>query len=157
MWQWVDYGSTTSTTSGVPMTPNLTFFPKDQTWEWAFKVSGSYLLPGDVLAAAFFASNSGQAYARSARFTTGLKQLTQVILLMEPTGSQRLPSINLMSARAEKRVKIGRTTATFQFDVFNLLNSNVPTQIVARSGSTYGNPLTILSPRIARLGVTFTY
>ena len=75
---------------------------------------------------------------------------------MEPTGSQRLPSINLLNLRAEKRVKLRKTEAAFQLDLFNATNSNVTSSVIARSGSTYGNILSILPPRIARVGVTFS-
>ena len=158
MWQTRDFADSVTTTSGVPVNPNVeAFFPKNQTTDYTFKVSGSYLMPWDILAAATYTQSSGTRYARTARFTTGLQGQTQVTLPMEETGSQKLDDLSLLSLRAEKRVKLGSGQASFQFDLFNALNSNVATQVVGRSGATYGRILSILPPRIGRVGVTFSF
>ncbi len=144
--------------NNVPQDPNAAnFFPKNQTWEWAYKVSGSYLLPYNVQLAGSFTHQSGLAYARDVRFTQGLAQQSQVILLMEPVGSQRRPHQNLLTLRFEKRQKLGFGEASFQLDLFNVLNTNAATDISARSGLTYGQVLSIVPPRIARFGVTYLF
>ncbi len=117
------------------MDPNVAnFFPKDETWEWAFKGSGSYLFPGNILAAAFFSRNSGTAVRANRTVHDRPDAAESLTLLMEPTGSQRLPSINLLNLRAEKRVKLRKTEAAFQLDLFNATNSNVTSSVIARSG-----------------------
>ena len=143
--------------SGVPQDPNAAgFFPKSVYWEWAFKLSGSYMLPYQVQAAAMFTHQSGDPLARTARFT-GLKQLSSVTLLMEPMGSQRLPHQNLLNLRFEKKQKLGRAgEASFQFDLFNVLNTNAATAITMQSGPTYNRITGIIPPRIVRLGVTYS-
>ena len=145
--------------SGIPQNPNdASFYPKDQYWEWAFKLSGSYLLPYDVNVAAMFTSQSGEPLARDVRFTTGLRQLSNLVLRMEPLGARRLPAQHLLNFRLEKRQRLARYgQASFQFDLFNMLNTNAATALTTRSGSSFGRITAIVPPRIARLGLTYQF
>lgn len=145
--------------NGIPQNPNeASFYPKDQYWEWAFKLSGSYLLPRDVNVAAMFTSQSGEPLARDVRYTTGLRQQSNLILRMEPLGARRLPAQHLLNFRLEKKQRIrGRSTASIQFDLFNMWNTNAATAMTTRSGATFGLITAIVPPRIARLGVTYQF
>ena len=122
--------------NGIPQDPNAqNFFPKSVYWEWAFKLSGSYLFPYNIQFAAMFTHQSGEPWARDVRFTTGLRNLGSLTVLMEPIGSQRLPNQNLLNFRLEKRQKVGEYgQASFQFDLFNVTNTNAATAITSRSG-----------------------
>ena len=103
-------------------------------------------------------SQSGPVWGRTARFTTGLKQQSQVILAVEDPAANRLPEQNLLNLRIEKRQKLSRFgTASFQFDLFNITNTNVPLGVTTREGATFGVPTSIVAPRVARLGVTFSF
>ncbi len=62
---------------------------------------------------------------------------------------------NLLSLEKVQRLKFGEFS--FQFDLFNALNTNAATNISARSGPTYGRITAIVPPRIARLGVTYSF
>jgi hypothetical protein len=42
-------------------------------------------------------------------------------------------------------------------DLFNTLNTNVPTGESVQSGPSYGTISTIVNPRIGRLGVTYAF
>jgi hypothetical protein len=42
-------------------------------------------------------------------------------------------------------------------DVFNVLNQNARTIINTNAGPLFGNPIAILSPMVARLGVRFAF
>lgn len=144
--------------NGIPQDPNAAnFYPKSKYWEWGFKLSGSYLLPYDVQLAAMFTSQSGAVWARDARFTAGLPNLTSLILLMEDPAANRLPTQNLLNLRLEKRQKTRFGTFAFQFDLFNLTNTNVELGVTTRSGSTFGNITGIVPPRIARFGITYSF
>jgi hypothetical protein len=143
---------------GVPQDPDAAnFYPKDQTWQRVFKVSGSYLLPYDIQLASSFSALSGQPFARTAVFSKGLSQLGSIVLNMEPIGTESYPAQNLLAFRVEKRQKLPIGVATFQFDVFNALNTNAATSETTQSGPNFGKILAIVPPRIARLGVTFTF
>jgi hypothetical protein len=145
--------------NGVPQNPNTAnFYPKDQYWEWAYKLSGSVALPWDVQAAAMFTSQSGTPLAREVRFTTGLTQIGALTLRMEPLGAQRLPTQNLLNLRAEKKQRLGKWgSVSLQIDLFNALNTNAATAMTMRSGTTYGRITAIIPPRIARVGVTYSF
>jgi Carboxypeptidase regulatory-like domain len=145
-------------TSGIPQDPNAaTFYPKSKYWEWGFKLSGSYELPYQVQLAAMFTSQSGSTWARDARFTTGLPNLTALVLVMEDPAARRLPTVNLLNLRLEKRQKTKIGTVGLQFDLFNIANTNVELGVTARSGPTFNNVTSIVPPRIARIGVTFSF
>ena len=144
--------------SGIPQDPNAAgFFPKSQYWEWGFKLSGSYELPYRIQAAAMFTSQSGSVWAREARFTAGLARLAEVILLMEDPAANRLPTQNILNIRFEKRQKIGPGTASFQFDLFNVTNTNVELGVTARSGASFNQITSIVPPRVAKLGVSYSF
>lgn len=144
--------------NGVPQDPSAAnFFPKSTYWQWSYKLSGSFQLPYDIQAAAMFTSQSGSVWAREARFTTGLTRLADVVLLMEDPAARRLPAQNILNLRFEKRQKLGFGTASLQFDLFNVTNTNVELGVTARSGANFGRITEIVPPRIARLGVTFKF
>jgi hypothetical protein len=144
--------------SGIPQTPNDSFFPKDQTWERTFRVAGSYQAPLGVVASAMYEYQSGTATARTALLRTGLTQLASLTLRMEPIGSERLPATNLLSLRAEKRFQLGnRRRLSLQFDVYNALNANSATATSFASGPTYGTISAILPPRVARVGASYSF
>ena len=144
--------------NGIPQDPNAAnYYPKSQYWEWGFKLSGSYELPYRIQAAAVFTSQSGSVWAREARFTTGLARLSEVVLLMEDPAARRLPMQNLLNLRFEKRLRLGPGSAAFQLDIFNVTNANVELGATARSGSTFNQVTGIVPPRVARLGVTYSF
>ncbi len=142
-------------TTGIPESPNQDYFPKAEYWEWSFKLAGSYDLPWAMQLAGTFTSQSGSVWGRDARFTP--PRLASVIIFMEDRAANRLPTQNLLNLRWEKRQKIGPGTAAFQVDVFNVTNTNVETGVTTRSGATFGRITGIIPPRIARLGVTYTF
>ncbi len=143
---------------GVPLDPNAeNFFPRDKTWEWKLAISGGYLLPYDVQLAGSFIQQSGGAWAREARFTAGLEQLSSLVLRMEPYGTRRREAVNLVTFRVEKRFQLGPGQAGFHFDVFNTLNTNAETGINDRSGSSFGGITAIVPPRVIRLGVKYDF
>ncbi len=154
--EWPD-GDTTSRT-GVPQDPNAAnSFPKTTYWDWGFKLSGSYELPYRIQAAAMFTSQSGSHWGRTARFTTGLARLSEVILYMEDRSARQLPAQNIMNLRLEKKQKVGFGTAAFQLDLFNVTNTNVVLSVTDRSGASFNKIGSIVAPTVARLGVTFTF
>lgn len=148
----------TDALAGPPVTPNEElFFPKINYWEWSYKLAGSYDLPYDMQVAATFNSQSGDVWGREARFTSGLVRSSQLIVYVEDPAANRLPTQNLLNFRFEKRQKLWRGRAAFQFDLFNVTNTNVETGVVIRSGSTFGNVTGIIPPRVVRLGVSYSF
>lgn len=144
--------------TGIPQTPNDTFFPKDQTWDRTFRAAGSYQAPWGILGSMIYEYQSGTASARDVLFRTGLVQLSTVTLRMEPLGAERLPSTKLVSLRAEKRFQMRNSRRLgVQFDLYNALNANDATAMSFRSGPTFDQITAILPPRVARVGLTYTF
>ncbi len=141
---------------GIPLTPNDTF-AKSTYWEHNFKLSGSYRFPWDIQLSGYFESLSGAPQARDVRFTSGLKQLSQVILLMEPLGSQRLPALNRLNFRLQKKQRLFKGQLALGVDIFNALNTNAATSISRQSGPTYGQISAIVPARNARLVASYKF
>jgi outer membrane receptor protein involved in Fe transport len=143
--------------AGVPQTPNEEFYPKNETWETTFRVSGSYEAMWGIQTSALYEYQSGTPLARDAQFR-GLPQLSTVTLRMEALGAQDLPAVKLLNLRAAKRMRFMSSQAvTLQFDLYNALNTNDETARSVRSGPTYGRITAIVPPRVARLGVTYSF
>jgi hypothetical protein len=69
-------------------------------------------------------------------------------------GKYRLPAVHSLDTRVEKTFRIQRTQLTFDFDVFNVLNSGtVLGRIYDVSSSRFNEVAEIMNPRIARFGV----
>jgi hypothetical protein len=143
--------------NGVPQTPNEDQFPKNQTWEQTFKVMGTYKTFWDIYAGARYEHLSGAPLARDALFRTGLRQLSTVVVRMEPLGARRLPALNLLSLRAAKQFELRGNRLELQFDVHNALNANTARAMTVRSGPNFGRITSILPPRIARVGMSYKF
>jgi hypothetical protein len=93
---------------------------------------------------------SGQPFGRT--FTAKLSYGT-VRILAEPIGTRRMDNVTIVDLRIEKAIHPSgiRRLAGF-VDVFNLLNAN-PEQTTSWSSGTFLRPLSIVPPRIAKVGI----
>ncbi len=127
--------------------------------------SGMYRLPGDVQLAMFIQAKSGLKGQRTHIFRsadpdggTPLRQLATVTLRLEPFGAQRGAMITSTNLRVSKLFALGGARRfSLDVDLFNLLNSSVPTNIAWQSGPSFGAINEVLSPRIIRLGGKFSF
>jgi len=136
------------------LTPNdLLNAGPDGTYEfrtWAAKLHGTYEAPWDVRVTPYVRYQSGQPFGRT--FTTSLNY-GNVRILAEPIDTRRMDNITIIDMRVEKRVRLSGSRRVAGFvDVFNLLNSN-PEQTTSWSSGTLLRPLSIVAPRIARVGM----
>ncbi len=140
-----------------PLNPNSEINTGLHNWEREVKISGSYVLPFQVLFSANYDYNRGLPQARQVLFTGG-QVIRSIVLNVEPLGSLRLPGTHLVDLRFGKRMKLNGTgTLELKADIFNVLNGNPVTARNLRSGSTYLVPSTVLLPRIIQLGATFGF
>jgi hypothetical protein len=140
-----------------PLNPNSEINTANDYWEYTGKVSGGYVLPFDIVASANFERRQGSPQARQHQFTGGAA-ISPIVLNVEPLGSIRLPSTNLVDFRFAKRLRIGTAhTLEGRFDFFNVFNANFVTGRNLRSGSTYLVPSSIILPRILQVGVTYDF
>jgi hypothetical protein len=137
--------------------PNSEIFAEDNSWEWLFKASGAYLLPFNVLTSANLEHRSGTAWARTATFSNGARVGNQT-LRVEPIGSRRLPAINLLDLRVEKRFALPRgQSVSARLNIFNALNINTVLSLRQNSAANFGQAVTIIAPRILEFSAQYTF
>jgi hypothetical protein len=148
----------------IPENPNDRPFRIDTTWDWQFKLTGSYMLPAAFRVAAFYQHFSGKALQRTYIFRSAdpdggapLRQLSTVTLRLAPLGSERLPQQKLLNLRLSKEFRLGAPRLSIDADLFNALNTNVALDAVAASGPSFGRVTSIMPPRIGRVGATITF
>ncbi|MGH9323584.1 MAG: TonB-dependent receptor [Vicinamibacteria bacterium] len=130
-------------------------------------LAGSYLFAKDVLVAVKYTARSGIPVVRQ----LSVRGLTQnETVYVAPRGEDRAESVSkFIDLRLSKRFALG-DTARFEasLDLFNLLNANhvldqatsvgsSSSAAVAPLSSSWGRPSLILTPRIIRLGVKFSF
>jgi hypothetical protein len=160
-WQLLASYSATKKNSPFPDTvqhnPNAQINVADNTWEWIAKFSGAFTLPYGFTSSFNFEHRSGLAQARQVLFRGG-RNVTSIVLNVEPLGDLRMPHINILDLRAEREIVL-RGSARFdvRLDVFNVLNTNAPTAWTVQSGVSYLAPTTVVLPRIAAATVAFRF
>ena len=124
---------------------------------WTAKAHGTVEGPWRLRVTPVLRHQSGQPFGRTQRTDRGQLRFGTVTILMEPIGTRRMDHITLLDLRLERvmRVRGGRLSAAL--DVFNVLNANPEQNAIWLSGSAFLRPLTIVPPRIARLGLTFDW
>jgi Carboxypeptidase regulatory-like domain len=138
-------------------TPNDEINRADRTWERNGKLMGAYILPAAVQVSANFEHRSGDQYARQVRFTGG-RTIPNILLNVEPIGTQSSPDLNLLSFRVEKTFTLFNTQkVAARVNLYNALNANTATVIDPRSGARFLRPVNILPPRIAELSATYSF
>ena len=138
-----------------PLTPNdLINAGEDGRYAfriWSARIYGTYAGPWDVRITPFLRHQSGQPFGRT--FSTALNYADNVRILAEPIGTRRMDNITILDVRVEKGVPLGRHRLAGFVDVFNLLNANPEQNRSWSSGSSFLRPLSIVPPRLARIGV----
>jgi hypothetical protein len=129
-----------------------------------FKAEGTYRIPvwGGFNISGIYRYITGAAWGRR----TAIRDLDQgsETVRIEPRGTRRVDALNNLDFRVEKTFVFGqqsRTAGVF-LDVFNLNNQGIPDSreerpVADTSGSTFGDPLEWIDPRLLRLGVRFTF
>jgi hypothetical protein len=137
--------------------PNVEINTGDHTWEWIYRVSGIYLLPAGVSLSVNFNHESGVPEARQV-LVRGGQTIPNIVLNAEPLGSLRLPHTNVMDFRVDKAFALsGAQRLSVRVNLFNALNSNAVTARTLRAGAAYLRPTRILRPRIAELGISYSF
>lgn len=154
-----------ASTTGFPITPNgQTDRSKFSTW--TFKIHGSYEPGWGVRLTPVLRAQQGYPYGRV--FNTSVTGVTQNFLA-EAITAHRMDTFKQLDFRAEKKLTLtGRLKLGLIFDVYNVFNENTELNINARTGRltisetganvpTFGAPVTILPPRIARISARLDF
>ena len=81
-----------------------------------------------------------------------------VRFLAEPFGTRHQDDIVIADLRVEKEMSFGsaRSVSAF-FDIYNLFNANPAQNLQWSSGTAFDRPLSIVPPRLARIGVKVNF
>ena len=123
---------------------------------WNFQTSATFQsLPGIPILASYVAS--GAEIARSlGRNPSAGARATAEIALIEPN-TRFEDRMALLDLRFSRRFRIGRTTATGNFDLYNALNASPITAMNVQYGPQWLNALEVASGRLLRFGVQFEF
>jgi hypothetical protein len=80
-----------------------------------------------------------------------------ITLRSDAFGSWTTPFRNLTNLRVTKRISLHGRKLAFNVDVYNIFNSNVAYTQQFQAGPTFGQPLTIAQPRVARFSTRFDF
>jgi hypothetical protein len=118
---------------------------------WTAKAYGTYEGPWGVRATPVLRHQAGQPFGRT--FVTAAPSYGTFRMLAEPVGTWRMDNITIVDVRVEKRIRLHNNWRLAPFvDVFNLLNANPEQNSIWSSGPSFLRPVTIVPPRIARIG-----
>jgi hypothetical protein len=124
---------------------------------WTAKAHGTFDAPWQLRITPLLRHQSGQPFGRTQTTDPGDLRYGTVTLLMEPVGTRRLDHVTLVDLRIERSMRVkGRRVSAF-LDVFNCLNVNPEQNAIWSSGASFLRPLSIVSPRIARIGLTVNW
>jgi hypothetical protein len=80
-----------------------------------------------------------------------------VRFLAEPFGTRRQDHIVITDVRVEKEVRFGRRMLSGFFDLYNIFNSNPAQNLQWSSGTAFDRPLSVVPPRLARVGLKLEF
>ena len=129
----------------------------------SFKLSGSYEIPKiDVNVAGVFLVQTGVPYARIASVSedvngAGFNQ-GPITFFAEPRDARRIETLKYMDFRLSKFFVFShQQRIEVMLDVFNLFNASAVTSPNSNTGSAFGNALSILGPRVFRIGAKYNF
>jgi hypothetical protein len=142
----------------ISPSPNSDPFPVDNTWNWEARASGVYNLPWGFEVSGFYRAQSGIPGQRTESFSSPLLLQGAVTLRMDTFGAERGPTISITNIKVAKNIKVRENMrAQFNAQVFNVFNTSNATSISYLTGPTYLHPTSIVSPRVARIGMQFSF
>jgi hypothetical protein len=125
---------------------------------WNYKIIGRYVLPWDIGFSGSWKVQSGFNYGRTISVTMPVEGARTI--RMEPVDAHRYPSVAILDLRLDKAFDMGKFGRfSPMLDVFNLLNSGVPTNVRTTNTATapFQDVTTILNPRVIRFGVRYNF
>ncbi len=159
--QAVGYAGQPLRNNPVPLTPNdLLNAAAGGRFEystWTAKAYATLEGPWRLHITPVLRHQSGQPFGRTQTTEAGQLRYGTVTLLMEPVGTRRLDHVTLVDVRIQKTVRLSAGRVAVFLDVFNCLNANPEQNAIWASGPSFLQPLAIVSPRIARAGITFEW
>jgi outer membrane receptor protein involved in Fe transport len=145
--------------NALPATPNDEINTTDGRHEYTrqnVKINGTIQAPWGINVSPMLRYQQGFPFGRT--FSQGGFSIGNVRILAEPMGTRRQDAIFITDLRVEKEVGLGshRKLGIF-FDVYNIANANPAQNLQWSSGTAFDRPLSIVPPRLARIGAKLTF
>lgn len=146
--------------NALPATPNDEINTNEGRYEYGrtnAKLAGTWNSPfWNISFSPMLRYQQGFPFGRT--FAATLPVVGSVRFLAEPFGTRHQDDIVITDLRVEKAVKIGsRRDVSVFFDLYNVFNGNPAQNLQWSSGTTFDRPLSIVPPRLARLGVKLNF
>jgi hypothetical protein len=146
------YGTGTTTGNNYGIT---NFQRAAASWNYAFRVSGTYSLPWGLTYASSLNAQSGDYFVREIQVRDGNN--ANVVIRVNPQAG-RYGWTKIWDNRVSKRIPTwGSQSLDLEFNVYNTLNVNTITEQNNRMGATYLEPTEIVAPRVMRVGVKYRF
>jgi hypothetical protein len=154
--------------AGLQGSPDDSFYPIDNTWNWQARADAVYNLPRGFRVSTFYRQQSG-AYGQRTEVFSGTgsngQKLNQgsVTMNMGPFGQYKGPTVEVWNVEGAKAFTFhDRMHLELNFQVFNLLNGSgaVTTNYQTTTNParpTFGDVTSIESARVARIGTQFSF
>ncbi|MGE3274000.1 MAG: carboxypeptidase regulatory-like domain-containing protein [Vicinamibacterales bacterium] len=126
-----------------------------QDLPWTFTLSGSYMLPADVMISGKYTARAGDPLDRTYTFRGLTTSQVSETVNVQQRGEDRTETVDkFVDVRLSKRFQLGLGNFEASLDLFNLLNANHVLGQTTSLGSSWSRPTRILAPRIIRFGLT---
>jgi hypothetical protein len=137
-----------------------------------FKLTGSYMLPYEILVSGNLRATSGQPYTRTISVTGLPQNVNGFNVNAQPRGSYEFPWIRTVDTRVGKIFRFGVHEFEADMDVYNLFNSNAVFNVRTTTGTVnvtdftnnttvriaqFNSPIGVLGPRIIRFNVSYKF
>jgi hypothetical protein len=134
----------------------ITNFQKAQaSWNYAFRLSGTYSLPWGLTYASSLNAQTGDYYFREIQVRDAVN--ASVAIRVDPQAG-RYEWTKIWDNRLAKRFNtFGNQSLDLEFNVYNTLNINTIIEQNNRMGATYLQPTDIIAPRVMRVGVKYRF
>jgi hypothetical protein len=125
------------------------------SWNYALRVSGTYLLPWGVTFASSLNAQSGDYFFRELQLRD--PNGTNVTVRVDPQAG-RYPWTKIWDNRLSKRIKTWSSQSLEgELNVYNTLNLSTITAQNNRIGATYLQPTSIIAARVFKVGVKYRF
>ena len=126
--------------------------------KWIVKANGGYRLPFEINTAATLDMRQGYPFLQAINIAARPNRAPSTAVILDPVGEIRLPNFATLDFKAERTFIVRGVRWQPSFDLFNVTNANIvmgqrTNQNAANANQVFG----ILSPRIARVGLTVTF
>jgi hypothetical protein len=144
--------------------PNNTLFSRGivgNDSKIAFRLSGSYRIPGDVQMAGSLVANGGYPYVSTFQVTRALvptlTRASQTVFLTR-RGDERLPNVTLVDLRFSRPIRLGPNRQIVpQLDIYNVGNAATAVGLTSAVGGSYLVPTQIVAPRVMKIGFSVNF